>query len=168
MSKVANTATTPLDPQQAVEAIVRFNADRKPDRVRIKYLRMSADVFAFFRGTDHLFASRWQAFRPTELGPGILICGDLHLENFGAYQTDDRDFRFDINDFDEALVAPCSFDLVRLTVSILLAADIWHMTAAAANCMALDFIAAYRAAVAAAAESGQPGEIVLGQGHGPI
>ena len=43
----------------------------------------------------------------------MLICGDLHLENFGAYRTDAGDFRFDINDFDEALVAPASFDLVR-------------------------------------------------------
>ena len=49
---------------------------------------------------------------PLDLGPAILQCGDLHLENFGAYQTDDGEFRFDINDFDEALVAPCSLDLV--------------------------------------------------------
>jgi uncharacterized protein (DUF2252 family) len=30
----------------------------------------------------------------------VLICGDLHLENYGAYRTDEGYFLYDINDYD--------------------------------------------------------------------
>jgi uncharacterized protein (DUF2252 family) len=157
-----------IESDSAVDAILRFNANRKPELVTIKYARMVENVFAFFRGTDHLFADHWPQCRPRDAGPGILTCGDLHLENFGAYQTDDGDFRFDINDFDEALVAAAGFDLVRATASILLAAEVWKISVAPASCMALEFLTAYRAAVIEAARTGQPGEIVPGKGDGPI
>src|SRR5260370_34497115 len=92
------------------EAIGEFNADREPDRVKRKLERLDEGVFPFFRGTDHLFGRPWATLQPEDPGPPILCCGDLHAENFGAYETEEGDFRFAINDFDEALVAPCSFD----------------------------------------------------------
>ena len=152
----------------AVDEIVLFNADRKPELVRLKYEKMSQNAFAFFRGTDHLFAQRFASFRPRDLGPGILTCGDLHLENFGAYRTDAGDFLFDINDFDEALVAPASFDLVRGTASILLAADLWSIPASQASAIALDFLEAYRQAISQAVSAGKAGEISLERCEGPI
>ncbi len=129
--------------------ILRFNAQRKPRRVQMKLLRMSQDAFSFFRGTDHLLASRWLHVKPPDVGPAILLCGDLHLENFGAYETNDGDFLYDINDFDEALVAPCSLDLVRCTASILVASEMWKLTPLQASGMALAFLDQYRAAVTA-------------------
>ncbi len=152
----------------AVEEILRFNADRKEELLRIKYARMAENVFAFFRGVDHLYAMRWPLVRVRDVGPRILICGDLHLENFGAYQTDDGDFRYDINDFDEALVAPCSLDLVRCTTSILLAAEVWQISAVQAMGTALAFLTCYGTAVVEASHNGQIGEVSLGQGAGPI
>ncbi|MBV8556324.1 MAG: DUF2252 family protein, partial [Planctomycetaceae bacterium] len=80
-----------------VDEILRYNRDRKPRLVRLKLQRMDQDAFAFFRGTDHLFARAWPELRPPDVGPSILICGDLHLENFGAYRTDDGEFLYDIN-----------------------------------------------------------------------
>lgn len=112
----------------ALEGIVRFNLPFKKRLQRLKFARMDAGVFAFFRGTDHLFASYWKKLRPADAGPPVLTCGDLHLENFGGYRADNGDFYFDINDFDEALVAPCSFDLVRCATSILLAARQWQLS----------------------------------------
>ena len=101
------------DRSSVVDEIVAFNRDRNPKLVRLKFRRMAKDPLAFFRGASHLFAADWPHLRPPDVGPSILICGDLHLENFGAYRADDGDFLYDINDFDEALVAPCSLDLVR-------------------------------------------------------
>ena len=49
------------------------------------------------------------------------ICGDLHLENFGSYQGDNRLTYFDINDFDESVLAPCTLDITRLITSLFLA-----------------------------------------------
>jgi hypothetical protein len=66
-----------------VDEIVAFNRDRNPKLVRLRFRRMAKDPLAFFRGTCHLFAARWPLLRPPDVGPSILICGDLHLENFG-------------------------------------------------------------------------------------
>jgi uncharacterized protein (DUF2252 family) len=53
------------------------------------------------------------------LAPLTWICGDLHLENFGSYKGDNRLVYFDINDFDESVLAPCTWDLVRFVTSII-------------------------------------------------
>ena len=160
--------STSVDSFCAVDEILRFNKSRKQTLLKVKFARMVENVFAFFRGTDHLFASRWPQLRPSDLGPSILIFGDLHLENLGAYETDDGDFRYDINDFDEALVAPCSVDLVRLTASILLAGEVWEIPAAHSSGIALDCLNSYRTAIVDAARTRRLGEITLRKGEGPI
>ena len=53
----------------------------------------------------------------------MLVCGDLHLENFGAYQGDNRLAYFDLNDFDEAALAPFTLELLRFVTSIHVAAS---------------------------------------------
>ncbi len=130
-----------------LQSILTANAGRKPKLVSLKLQRMNQDAFSFFRGTNHLLAQYWPDLKPPDLGPHLLQCGDLHLENFGAYQTDDGTFLYDINDFDEALVAPCCLDLVRCTASILVAAECWRLTPLAALGMALVFLDRYRETV---------------------
>jgi uncharacterized protein (DUF2252 family) len=152
----------------ALEAILTFNQDRKPRLVRLKLRRMLEDPFTFFRGTNHLFVAAWPELQPPEAGPEILICGDLHLENFGAYRTVEGDFRYDINDFDESIVAASSIDLVRCTTSIFLAAEQWRLTPTQATGMALAYLAHYRKAVLAAVEAGAVGEVAPRSGHGVI
>jgi uncharacterized protein (DUF2252 family) len=124
-----------------------FHEGRLRPGLRRKYERMAAGPFEFFRGTDFLFARSWPVLQPRSAGPAILICGDLHLENFGAFLTDDGEVRFDINDFDEAAVAPCSIDLVRCSTSILLAAESWRLTPTQATGMVLTFLDAYSRSV---------------------
>ena len=53
--------------------------------------------------------------------PTVWACGDLHLENFGSYLGDNRLVYFDLNDFDEAALAPAIADLTRLLASLRLA-----------------------------------------------
>jgi uncharacterized protein (DUF2252 family) len=155
-------------PLTVINEIIRFNQDRKPKRVQIKLQRMAAGPFPFFRGTDHLFARAWPALKPPNVGPALWISGDLHLENFGAYQTDNGDFRYDINDFDEALIAPCSLDLVRCTTSILLAAEEWQLTPLQATGIALVFLEQYRAAVTETPDAAKAGAVTLANGEGPL
>jgi uncharacterized protein (DUF2252 family) len=149
-------------------AVLEFNRGRKRRFLRQKFDRMAQDPFSFFRATDHLYAASWPELRPPDAGPEVLLCGDLHLENFGAYRTEQGDFRFDINDFDEAAVAPCSLDLVRCATSIVLASELWHLTPTQATGMALTFLDQYRAAVAGAAARGAIGEVSPRGEHGPI
>jgi uncharacterized protein (DUF2252 family) len=148
-------STSTFDRRQAdtpsvLLAVLQFNEERKPARVRLKLKRMAHDPFAFFRGADHLYAAAWPGLKPPDEGPAIALCGDLHLENFGAYRDDDGEFLYDITDFDEALVAPCGVDLVRCATSILLAGELWRLTPLEASGMVLTFLDRYRATLAGA------------------
>ncbi|HEY4334883.1 MAG TPA: DUF2252 family protein [Puia sp.] len=100
------------------ERIKQFNSSRLPAYTAMKYEIMAEDPFRFFRGACHLFyedLSRAAAFPSS---PITWICGDLHLENFGAYKGDNRLIYFDLNDFDEGLLAPAAWELVRMMCSI--------------------------------------------------
>ena len=160
--------TTTAVASPVADAIREFNRGRKPKRLDRKYRLMEADAFAFFRGTDHLFAAAWPDLQPPDVGPMVLCCGDLHLENFGAYRAEDGRFLFDVNDFDEAVVAPCSMDLVRCTTSILLAAEEWKLTPLMANRMVLALLHHYRTAVERAARDGAVGVVDTNSARGPI
>jgi uncharacterized protein (DUF2252 family) len=106
-----------------VEEIRAFNAERDPERLQLKYRAMRASTFAFLRGSCHIFYGHlpWQGVFKS--APLVWVCGDLHLENFGSYKGDNRLVYFDINDFDEAALAPASWDLVRMLTSLRVAAD---------------------------------------------
>ncbi|TAE58032.1 MAG: DUF2252 domain-containing protein [Nostocales cyanobacterium] len=99
--------------------IENFNHKRDPELLKLKYKKLAADQFSFFRGTCHLFYEDLPPDSPINNAPLTWICGDLHLENFGSYKGDNRLVYFDINDFDEAVLAPCTWDLVRFISSII-------------------------------------------------
>ena len=129
--------------------IIRFNAGREPDRLALKMAALKANVFSFFRGTCHLFCEDWQARRreaPSE-APLVLSCGDLHWENCGAFKGDNRLAYFDLNDFDEACLAPATFDLTRLTASVFVGAQELGITGTAAAHLARRVIDAYASAL---------------------
>src|SRR5262245_26580180 len=83
---------------------------------------MAKSAFSFFRGTCHLFWQDWDGGRVLDRAPLTWACGDLHFENFGAFNGDNRLDYFDLNDFDEATLAPSTRDPVRCITSLLLAA----------------------------------------------
>jgi uncharacterized protein (DUF2252 family) len=99
--------------------IKNFNHGRDPELLKLKYKKLASDQFSFFRGTCHLFYEDLPQDSLFNHAPLTWICGDLHLENFGSYKGDNRLVYFDINDFDEAVLAPCSWDLVRFVTSII-------------------------------------------------
>jgi uncharacterized protein (DUF2252 family) len=147
---IANQEPTPPPGPSLLAKILAYNEGRKPRLIRLKLKRMAHDPFAFFRGSNHLYAEAWPDLRPPDPGPGIVLCGDLHLENFGAYVDDEGELLYDINDFDEAIVGPCSLDLVRCATSILLASELWRLTPLQASGMVLGFLDRYRATVTGA------------------
>ena len=111
-----------------VEQIQTANLGRDPVRLAIKYRKMRADAFSFLRGTCHLFYSRLPSESVLRKAPAAWTCGDLHLENFGSYKGDNRLVYFDINDFDEAALAPSTWDPLRLITSVLVARSIMRVT----------------------------------------
>jgi len=53
----------------------------------------------------------------------VQCCGDAHLSNFGVFASPERRLVFDLNDFDETLPGPWEWDVKRLAVSMLVAAQ---------------------------------------------
>ncbi len=94
---------------------------------------MYADRYRFFRATTHLFFEDIPSGSFLYSSPAVWLCGDLHLENFGSYKGDNRLAYFSLNDFDECILGPCSFDVVRMLCSIYVASDNLGVTPADAN-----------------------------------
>lgn len=105
------------------ERIIAFNRSRLPRMLPLKYRLMQENPFRFYRGTCHLFYEDLAAATGFPAGPAGWICGDLHLENFGSYRSDNNQVYFDLNDFDEAILAPVTWEIVRLVCSIFLGFD---------------------------------------------
>ncbi|HVB03525.1 MAG TPA: DUF2252 family protein [Chitinophagaceae bacterium] len=101
-----------------LESIHQFNRDRLRDILPLKYAAMGQNPFRFLRGTCHLFYEDFSQKAQIPDERRVWICGDLHLENFGTYKGDNRLVYFDLNDFDEAVLAPPSWELARLLCSI--------------------------------------------------
>ncbi|MDN3581452.1 DUF2252 domain-containing protein [Mucilaginibacter flavus] len=100
------------------ERIKKFNENRLPDMVQLKMKAMADSPFRFFRGTCHLFYEDLSSVKKFPASPQTWICGDLHLENFGSFKGNNRMEYFDLNDFDESILAPCAWEVVRMLTSI--------------------------------------------------
>jgi uncharacterized protein (DUF2252 family) len=93
---------------------------RIPELVPIRYGRMAASPFAFFRGAAAVMAS--DLATEDQSGLEVQLCGDAHLSNFGTFASPERDMIFDVNDFDETIPGPFEWDLKRLAASLEIAA----------------------------------------------
>ena len=129
------------------KSILAYNRGRDPQRMARKFELLRSDPFSFFRGTCHLFYS---SLRPDPVlagAPAVLTCGDLHLENFGTYKGDNRLVYFDLNDFDEAALAPFTLELVRFVTSILVAAEHLGLSKPQATRLCCIFVENYRRSI---------------------
>ena len=102
-----------------VETLVENSKGRVERLVRIRYGRMAASPFPFFRGAAAIMAADLATTAST--GYQVQACGDCHLLNFGAFATPERRIIFDINDFDETFPGPWEWDLKRLATSFVIA-----------------------------------------------
>jgi uncharacterized protein (DUF2252 family) len=125
-----------------VELLSKSNAGRVEALIPIRFGRMSASPFAFYRGSAALMAADL-ATTPTS-GLRVQACGDAHLMNFGAFATPERNVIFDINDLDETLPAPFEWDLKRLAASVVIAAQHLKLPDSDAARVATDLVREYR------------------------
>src|SRR5215207_7000437 len=120
-SRSAHAGWEPAAAREDPVAILERQAEsRVPELVPIRYGRMAASPFAFFRGAAAVMAADL-ARTPTS-GLRVQACGDAHLSNFGVFAAPDRRLLFDLNDFDESLPGPWEWDLKRLAASFAIAA----------------------------------------------
>ncbi len=133
-----------------VDILQAADIDRLQELVPIRYGRMLASPFAFYRGSAGVMAS--DLSRTPVSGLHVQACGDCHLMNFGGFATPERSVLFDINDFDETLPAPWEWDVKRLAASFVLASRANGLSDAKARDSALTSVRSYRKRMAGYAD----------------
>lgn len=124
---------------------------RAPELVPIRYGRMLASPFTFFRGSALIMAADLAG--TPDSGITVQLCGDAHLSNFGVFGTPERSLIFDINDFDETLPGPWEWDLKRLAASFEVAGQHLGFSQAVRRENVLALARSYREQMRHAAES---------------
>jgi uncharacterized protein (DUF2252 family) len=102
-----------------IDLLIENSRGRLEDLIPIRYGRMLASPFAFFRGAAAIMA--YDLSHTPVTGLNLQACGDCHLLNFGGFATAERKLIFDINDFDETSIAPWEWDVKRLAASFVVA-----------------------------------------------
>ncbi len=103
-----------------VSVLAEQDQTRVPELVPVRYGRMLASAFTFYRGAAAIMAADLAA--GPDSGLRVQLCGDAHLSNFGVFQAPDRRLVFDINDFDETHPGPFEWDVKRLAASLAIGA----------------------------------------------
>jgi uncharacterized protein (DUF2252 family) len=103
-----------------ISILVEQATTRVPELLPIRYGRMLASPFTFFRGAAAVMA----ADLSTTPMSGIMVqaCGDAHIANFGGFAAPDRKLVFGPNDFDETLPGAWEWDVKRMAASVEIAA----------------------------------------------
>ncbi len=124
-----------------VRAVLRAGEGRLPALLPLKYQKMAASPFTFFRGSVGLMAA--DLARGPNTGLTVQLCGDAHIQNLGSFGTPDGHTVFDINDFDETVPGPWEWDLKRMSVSIILAGEAIGHTREACGSAVETFLRSY-------------------------
>jgi uncharacterized protein (DUF2252 family) len=123
---------------------------RLPELGPIRYGRMLASPFTFFRGAAYLMAADLADGPRT--GIYAQLCGDAHLSNFGIFAAPDRRLVFSLNDFDETLPGPFEWDVKRLAASLAVAGRDRGFAGATRRAIVRAAVREYREAMARFAE----------------
>jgi uncharacterized protein (DUF2252 family) len=140
----------PPDRPDPIALLKAQDADRQPDLVPVRWGRMAATPFTFYRGAAALMAADLAPLPRT--GLTVQLCGDAHLSNFGLYGSPERELLFDVNDFDETHPGPFEWDIKRLATSFVIAARNDGFTEDVGRETALAAVRSYREHMAAYAE----------------
>jgi uncharacterized protein (DUF2252 family) len=86
--------------------------------------KMAGSVHAYVRGSTTRFYEWLEASdRPTlPDGPGVWICGDCHVSNLGPVASSDGRLAIQIRDLDQTVIGNPVHDLIRLGLSLAMAA----------------------------------------------
>ncbi|MDX2643136.1 DUF2252 domain-containing protein [Streptomyces sp. PA03-1a] len=144
-----------------------------PAAFRVKFRKMAASAFAFYRGTACLY---YADLADTKDGSPFLdertsrvwIHGDLHAENFGTYLDANGRLIFNVNDFDEAYVGPFTWDLQRFAASIALIGYSKALADDVISGLVRSYATAYRERVRALAQGEAVPALTLDSAQGPL
>ncbi len=142
-----------------VQQIYNYNhpfAANLPGELATKMAKMATSAFYFYRGTAHVF---YQDVKNTALWPvswytntatnGVWLEGDMHMQNMGGLRDANDNAVFDTNDVDEGYWGSYTWDLRRMAVAILLAAEENGISSTDRQSLVKNFIDSYANQIAA-------------------
>ncbi|BDH57697.1 DUF2252 domain-containing protein [Tsukamurella sp. PLM1] len=134
------------DGRDPVGIIREQNSTRIQELVPVRIARMLHSPFTFYRGGAAIMAHDLAGVPNT--GALVMSCGDAHIANFGLFASPERRQLFDVNDFDEAGVAPWEWDVKRLAASVVISARENGYTDAQATDAVVAAVGTYRTTLA--------------------
>jgi uncharacterized protein (DUF2252 family) len=176
-------ASTPGAPRRGQQILSVFDTAfgellaADPAAFRVKFRKMAASAFAFYRGTACLFYADVGGETDDEKDPGpfltaktarVWIHGDLHAENFGTYLDANGRLIFNVNDFDEAFVGPFTWDLKRFAASVALIGYTKALADDMISHLVTVYATAYRERIRLLAEGVQVPQLTLDTAGGPL
>lgn len=131
--------------------------------------KMARSSHSFVRG-DTIEHYRWLRELDPQLpdGPAIWICGDCHVENFGAVSDGDGDVKVQVRDFDQCVIGNPTLDLIRLILSLASAARGFDLPGVATARMINKIFEGYDAGIASCdfpERSGPEADVVTSTRH---
>jgi Uncharacterized protein conserved in bacteria (DUF2252) len=114
-----------VDDTKKFEDWLRRRCHVVEEGLREKHDLMASDQFKFFRSTCYRFARKTRELLP-DLGNARLVpsVGDAHVENWGTWRDGEGRLVWGVNDFDDAALLPCTYDLLRLAASARLSGQV--------------------------------------------
>ena len=146
VSRVSQGEWTPKHRDFGVVDLLRkAQRGRIPKLLPIKFARMAASPFGFYRGAVPVMAADLSTLPNTAIHSQI--CGDAHVRNLGAFAGVDGRLIFDINDFDETIRGPWEWDVKRMAASLMLAGREANNTEKECKEAVLAFARSYRESI---------------------
>lgn len=99
-------------------------ADRMKTLIADRNRKMAASTHAYVRGSTARFYEWLENSDrpPLPEGPPVWICGDCHVGNLGPVASKSGELAVQIRDFDQTVIGNPAHDLVRLALSLAMAA----------------------------------------------
>ncbi|MGC4061612.1 MAG: DUF2252 family protein [Aquabacterium sp.] len=132
---------------------------RKEELLNLKNLKMARSAHSYVRGNTKRFYD-WLGDKQAHSlpqGPAIWICGDCHVGNLGPVANIDGQIRLQIRDVDQTVIGNPSHDLIRLGLSLAMAARGASLPGVTTAVMMEQLVEGYAVALEAAL-SGQSGD----------
>jgi uncharacterized protein (DUF2252 family) len=152
-SRSSQCALNLAEDRDAIGLLETQARTRVAELVPIRYGRMLASPFAFYRGAAAVMAHDLARTPVAELS--VQLAGDAHLLNFGGFASPERDLVFDLNDFDETLAGPFEWDVKRLATSFEIAGRDRNFSKSECTKAVLTTVRSYREAIRRFAAMGE-------------
>jgi uncharacterized protein (DUF2252 family) len=125
-------------------------------------LKMAESAHAYVRGNTVKFYEWLMSVEASHLipeGPPVWICGDCHIGNLGPVASADGEIEIQIRDLDQTVIGNPAHDMIRLSLSLAMAARSSDLPGVTTALMVEEVIRGYRQALLGKSASVKQGDI---------